>query len=191
MVVLTYHSTDAASTDGGLELAVQFLDGTGCVKALGKQNDSIQEEKWSNAIDDILHQLYSVKEQCHSQASLFFAMDFLKSTWEVVLAWHTAVCCEEMAADGHFLSKILKTQKYWVVNHKQMAGIKLKDVDGCKSTRGDNRWCMSLETLRQKTDYVCGQLKLNSAFGSTPTLNTCAAHSVVVPVLLSRQMDVP
>lgn len=45
VVVLTYHSTDAASTDGGLELAVQFFDGAGCVKALGKQNDSIQEEK--------------------------------------------------------------------------------------------------------------------------------------------------
>lgn len=64
--MLTYHSADAASTDGGLELAVQLLDSASCVKALSKQNDSIQEEKRSNAIDDILHQLYSVKEQCHS-----------------------------------------------------------------------------------------------------------------------------
>lgn len=189
MVVLTYHSTDAASTDGGLELAVQFLDGAGCVKALGKQNDSIQEEKWSNAVDDILHQLYSVKEQCHSQASLLFAMEE-KSTWKVVLAWHAAVCCGENGCRWLFSMQLLKTQKYWVVNHEQMALIKLRDVDGCKSTCGDNRWCMSLETLHQKTDYLCGQLKLNSASGSTPTLNTCAAHSDVVPVLLSRQMDV-
>lgn len=64
--MLTYHSTDAASTDGGLELAVQFLDGAGCVESLGEQNDSIQEEKRSNAVDDVLHQLYSVKERGHS-----------------------------------------------------------------------------------------------------------------------------
>lgn len=63
MVVLTYHSTDAASTDGGLELAVQFLDGAGCVESLSKKDDSVQEEEWSNAIDDVLHQLYSVKEK--------------------------------------------------------------------------------------------------------------------------------
>lgn len=65
-VVWTYHSADAASTDGGLELAVQFFDCTGCIKALSQQNDPIQEEKRSNAIDDILHQLYSVKEQRHT-----------------------------------------------------------------------------------------------------------------------------
>lgn len=44
-VVQTYHSTDAAPTDGGLELAVQLLDCTCCVEALSQQNDSIQEEK--------------------------------------------------------------------------------------------------------------------------------------------------
>ena len=66
VVVLTYHSTDAASTDGGLELAVQLLDCAGRVEALGQQNDPIQEEERRNAVDDILHQLYSVKEQCHT-----------------------------------------------------------------------------------------------------------------------------
>lgn len=66
VVVSAYHSTDAASTDGGLELAVQFLDRTGRVEALGQQDDPIQEEERSNAIDDILHQLYSVKEQRHT-----------------------------------------------------------------------------------------------------------------------------
>lgn len=65
-VVCAYHSADAASTDGGLELAVQLFDCTGCVKALSQQNDPIQEEKRSNAVDDILHQLYSVKEQRHT-----------------------------------------------------------------------------------------------------------------------------
>lgn len=44
-VVLTYHSTDAASADGGLELAVQFLDCAGRVEALGQQDDPVQEEK--------------------------------------------------------------------------------------------------------------------------------------------------
>lgn len=63
-----YHSTDAAPTDGGLELAVELLDCTGRVEALSQQNDPIQEEKRSNAIDDILHQLYSVKEKSHTSA---------------------------------------------------------------------------------------------------------------------------
>lgn len=58
-----YHSTDAAAADGGLEFAVQLLDGAGGVKALSQEDDPIQEEKGSDAVDDILHQLYSVKEQ--------------------------------------------------------------------------------------------------------------------------------
>lgn len=66
MVVGTYHSTDAASADGGLELAVQLLDCTGCVEALGQQDDAVQEEKRRNAVDDILHQLHSVEEQRHT-----------------------------------------------------------------------------------------------------------------------------
>ncbi len=68
VVVSTNHSADAASADGGLELAVQLLDCTCGVEALSQQNDPIQEEKRSDAIDDILHQLYSVKEQCHTKA---------------------------------------------------------------------------------------------------------------------------
>lgn len=55
-------STDAAAADGGLELAVQLLDCAGCIEALGQQNDPVQEEERSNAIDDILHQLYYVSE---------------------------------------------------------------------------------------------------------------------------------
>lgn len=66
---MTYHSTDAASTDGSLELAVQFLHCTGRVETLSEQNDAVQEEKRSNAVDDILHQLYSVKKQCHTVTS--------------------------------------------------------------------------------------------------------------------------
>lgn len=66
VVAPTHHSTDAASTDGGLELAVQFFDCTGCVEALRQQDDPVQEEKRSDAVDDILHQLYSVREQCHT-----------------------------------------------------------------------------------------------------------------------------
>lgn len=60
MVILTYHSADAASADGSLELAVQLLDCAGCVEALSQQDDPVQEEKRSDAVDDILHQLYSV-----------------------------------------------------------------------------------------------------------------------------------
>lgn len=35
-VFRTYHSTDAAATDGGLELAVQLFDCAGCVKAFSQ-----------------------------------------------------------------------------------------------------------------------------------------------------------
>lgn len=66
MVLVAYQSTDAAAADGGLELAVQLLDCAGCIEALGQQNDPVQEEERSNAIDDILHQLYSVRRQCHT-----------------------------------------------------------------------------------------------------------------------------
>lgn len=58
-----YHSTDAAAADGGLEFAVQLLDGAGGVKTLSQEDDPVQEEKGSDAVDDILHQLYSVEEQ--------------------------------------------------------------------------------------------------------------------------------
>lgn len=68
VVVLTYHSTDAAPTDGGLELTVQFLDCTGCVEALSQQDDPVQEEKRSNPIDDVLHQLDSVDVQCQKHS---------------------------------------------------------------------------------------------------------------------------
>lgn len=58
-----YHSTDAAAADGGLEFAVQLLDSAGGVKTLSQEDDPVQEEKGSDAVDDVLHQLYSVKEQ--------------------------------------------------------------------------------------------------------------------------------
>lgn len=54
-----YHSADAAPADGGLELAVQFLDGAGGVEALGQQDDPVQEEEGGDAVNDVLHQLYS------------------------------------------------------------------------------------------------------------------------------------
>lgn len=42
---------------------MQLLDGAGGVKALGQEDDPVEEEKGSDAVDDVLHQLYSVKEQ--------------------------------------------------------------------------------------------------------------------------------
>lgn len=59
--VCTYQSADAASTDGGLELAVKLLDGAGGVEALSQQDDPVQEEEGGNAVDDVLHQLDSVR----------------------------------------------------------------------------------------------------------------------------------
>lgn len=57
-----YHPADAASADGGLELAVELFDGAGGVKSLGEQNDAVQEEEGGDAIYDVLHELDSTKE---------------------------------------------------------------------------------------------------------------------------------
>lgn len=64
-VVSTYHSTDAAPADGRLEFAVQLFDGAGGIKALSQEDDPIQEEKGSDAVDDVLHQLNPVTERRH------------------------------------------------------------------------------------------------------------------------------
>lgn len=42
---------------------MQLLDGAGGVKALSQEDDPVQEEKGGDAVDDVLHQLYSVEEQ--------------------------------------------------------------------------------------------------------------------------------
>lgn len=59
-MIVTYHATNTASANGGLELAVQLLHSAGGVEALGQQDDSVEEEEGGDAIDDVLHQLYSV-----------------------------------------------------------------------------------------------------------------------------------
>lgn len=58
LCVLTYKSSDAASADGGLKVALQLLlDCTGGVKALGQKNDGIDKEEGGNAVDDVLKDL--------------------------------------------------------------------------------------------------------------------------------------
>lgn len=60
----TYEGGDAASTDGGLEVALQLLlDGAGGVKALSQQDDGVDEEEGSDAIDDVLKDLDSAHTQ--------------------------------------------------------------------------------------------------------------------------------
>lgn len=53
----SYHSTDATSTRGCLELAMDFLNSAGGIKPFRQEDDSIQEEEGSNSVDDILHYL--------------------------------------------------------------------------------------------------------------------------------------
>lgn len=55
---LTYEGGDAASTDGGLEVALQLLlDGAGGVEALSQQDDGVDEEEGGDAVDDVLKDL--------------------------------------------------------------------------------------------------------------------------------------
>lgn len=55
---MTYEGSDAASTDGGLEVALQLLlDGAGGVKALSQQDDGVDEEEGGDAVDDVLKDL--------------------------------------------------------------------------------------------------------------------------------------
>lgn len=63
VLIVTYHPTNTAPANGGLELAVQLLHSAGGVEALGQQDDPIEEEEGGDAIDDVLHQLYSVWDQ--------------------------------------------------------------------------------------------------------------------------------
>lgn len=54
----TYKSSDAASADGGLEVALQLLlDGAGGVEALGQEEDGVDEEEGRDAVDDVLKDL--------------------------------------------------------------------------------------------------------------------------------------
>lgn len=56
--VLTYEGGDAASTGGGLEVALQLLlDCTGGVKSFGQQDDGVDEEEGGDAVDDVLKDL--------------------------------------------------------------------------------------------------------------------------------------
>lgn len=58
MCVWTYKSSDAASADGGLKVALQLLlDCAGGVKALGQKNDGIDKEEGGDAVDDVLKDL--------------------------------------------------------------------------------------------------------------------------------------
>lgn len=60
---VVYHSTDAAAADGGLKLAVELFHCAGGVKSLGQQNDPVQKEEGSDAVDDVLHELNSTKHK--------------------------------------------------------------------------------------------------------------------------------
>lgn len=53
-----YEGGDAASADGGLEVALQLLlDGAGRVEALPQQQDGVDEEEGGDAVDDVLTDL--------------------------------------------------------------------------------------------------------------------------------------
>lgn len=55
---MTYKGSDAASTDGGLEVTLQLLlDGAGGVKALGQKDDGVDEEEGGDAVDYVLKDL--------------------------------------------------------------------------------------------------------------------------------------
>lgn len=55
---LTYEGSDAASANGGLEVALQLLlDGAGGVEALSEQDDGVDEEEGGDAVDDVLKDL--------------------------------------------------------------------------------------------------------------------------------------
>lgn len=65
--VLTYKGGDAASADGGLEVALQlFLDGARGVKALSQQEDGVDKEEGGDTVDDVLKDL-NPEQQEHKQ----------------------------------------------------------------------------------------------------------------------------
>ena len=57
-VCFSYEAGDAASADGGLEVALQFLlDGAGGVEALSQEHDGVHEEEGRHPVDDVLKDL--------------------------------------------------------------------------------------------------------------------------------------
>lgn len=82
----TYEGRDAASADGGLEVALQLLlDGAGGVEALGQQEDGVDEEEGGDAVDDVLKDLdpghtHNVKHQQHQRHSFIPNVAFLIKT---------------------------------------------------------------------------------------------------------------
>lgn len=65
--VVTYKGGDAASADGGLEVALQLLlDGAGGVEALSQQDDGVDEEEGGDAVDDVLEDLDPGGEEVQS-----------------------------------------------------------------------------------------------------------------------------
>lgn len=56
--VSTYKGSNAASTDGRLEVTLELLlDGAGGVKALSQQDNGVDEEEGGDAVDDVLKDL--------------------------------------------------------------------------------------------------------------------------------------
>lgn len=49
-----YHSTDAAAANSGLKLSVKLLHCAGGVKSLSQQDNAVQEEERSDAINHVL-----------------------------------------------------------------------------------------------------------------------------------------
>lgn len=69
---LTYESGDAASADGGLEVALQLLlDGAGGVEALSQEDDGVDEEEGGDAVDDVLEDLDPAHMQTNPTCKTF------------------------------------------------------------------------------------------------------------------------
>ena len=58
----SYPSTDATSAGGDLEVSIQVLNGSTGEKALNHQQDPIDEESRSNAVDHVLDNVNPANE---------------------------------------------------------------------------------------------------------------------------------
>lgn len=87
MCVLTYKGSDAASTDSGLEVALQLLlDGAGGVKALSQQDDGVDKEEGGNTVDDVLKDLNPEQKEHKPMSKM---MQVPTQTHTVVSLWQS------------------------------------------------------------------------------------------------------
>lgn len=183
--VWTYHSADAASTDGGLELAVKLLDGAGRVEALSQQDDPVQEEEGGDAVDDVLHQLDSVRGRRWVRSGESQASADNKRYLQAPITWRDPeIACGDPRKTRWWHGKqITECPTFfffyfcrWVFFYIFVEPATFEWSLKC----GDHSWSTSLGIICQEELCLWRHLELNSALRIYGNIKHVCHHSFIV-----------